>query len=80
MCWCFLRHFSCLGLARGSALAGDTAIAREAFQVFFALWKKISAWRAFDSWQGGAGATDHDAASTIMMEVVPWPNVDATGC
>jgi len=31
------------GLARGSALAGDTAKARKAFQDFFALWKKVDA-------------------------------------
>ena len=31
---------SCLGMARGSALAGDTAKARKAFEDFFALWKE----------------------------------------
>jgi len=30
---------SYLGLARGSALAGDTAKAKKAFQDFFELWK-----------------------------------------
>ncbi len=30
---------SYLGMARGSALAGDTANARKAFQDFFELWK-----------------------------------------
>ena len=37
--WGLYYSISYLGLARGSALAGDTANARKAFQDFFALWK-----------------------------------------
>jgi tetratricopeptide (TPR) repeat protein/predicted Ser/Thr protein kinase len=37
--WGLYYSISYLGLARGSALAGDTANARRAFQDFFALWK-----------------------------------------
>ena len=37
--WGLYYSISYLGLARGSALAGDTAKARKAFQDFFALWK-----------------------------------------
>jgi serine/threonine protein kinase len=37
--WGLYYSLSYLGLARGSALAGDTAKARKAFQDFFALWK-----------------------------------------
>jgi len=34
-----LYPLSYVGLARGSALAGDTAKARRAYEDFFALWK-----------------------------------------
>ena len=37
--WGLYYSISCLGLARGSEIAGDTAKARRAFQDFFALWK-----------------------------------------
>jgi tetratricopeptide (TPR) repeat protein len=37
--WGLYYAISYLGLARGSALAGDTAKARKAFQEFFTLWK-----------------------------------------
>ena len=37
--WGLYYSLSYLGLARGSALAGDTSKARKAFQDFFALWK-----------------------------------------
>ena len=37
--WGQYYSLSYLGMARGSALAGDTAKARKAFQDFFALWK-----------------------------------------
>src|ERR1019366_4944030 len=37
--WGQFYSLSYLGMARGSALAGDTAKARKAFQEFFALWK-----------------------------------------
>jgi len=37
--WGLYYSISYLGLARSSALAGDTAKARKAFQDFFALWK-----------------------------------------
>ena len=37
--WGLYYSISYLGLARASALAGDTAKARKAFQDFFALWK-----------------------------------------
>jgi tetratricopeptide (TPR) repeat protein/predicted Ser/Thr protein kinase len=37
--WGLYYSISYLGLARGSALAGDTAKARKTFQDFFALWK-----------------------------------------
>jgi eukaryotic-like serine/threonine-protein kinase len=37
--WGLYYSISYLGLARGSALAGETAKARNAFQDFFALWK-----------------------------------------
>ncbi len=37
--WGLYYSISYLGLARGSALAGDAANARKAFQDFFALWK-----------------------------------------
>jgi len=37
--WGLYYSLSYLGMARGSALAGDTAKARKAFQDFFALWK-----------------------------------------
>jgi tetratricopeptide (TPR) repeat protein len=37
--WGLYYSISYLGLARGSALAGDAANARRAFQDFFALWK-----------------------------------------
>ena len=37
--WGLHYSISCLGLARASVLAGDTAKARKAFQDFFALWK-----------------------------------------
>ena len=37
--WGLYYSTAYLGLARGSALAGDTANARRAFQDFFALWK-----------------------------------------
>ena len=37
--WGLYYSISYLGLARGSALAGDVANARRAFQDFFALWK-----------------------------------------
>ena len=37
--WGLFYSLSYLGLARGSALAGDTAKARKAFQDFFELWK-----------------------------------------
>jgi hypothetical protein len=37
--WGQYYALSCLGMARGFALAGDTAKARKAFQDFFALWK-----------------------------------------
>jgi tetratricopeptide (TPR) repeat protein len=37
--WGLNYSISYLGLARGSALAGDTPNARKAFQDFFALWK-----------------------------------------
>ncbi len=37
--WGLYYSISHLGLARGSALAGDTAKAKKAFQVFFELWK-----------------------------------------
>jgi eukaryotic-like serine/threonine-protein kinase len=37
--WGQLYSLSYLGLARASALAGDTAKAKKAFQDFFALWK-----------------------------------------
>ena len=37
--WGQFYSLSYLGLARGSALAGDTAKARKAFQDFFELWK-----------------------------------------
>jgi tetratricopeptide (TPR) repeat protein len=37
--WGLYYSLSYLGLARGSALAGDTAKARKAFQDFFTLWK-----------------------------------------
>ena len=41
--WGLYYSISYLGLARGSALAGDTANARIAFQDFFALWKEADA-------------------------------------
>ena len=41
--WGLYYSISYLGLARGSALAGDTAKARKAFQDFFALWKESDA-------------------------------------
>ncbi|MDQ6701469.1 MAG: hypothetical protein M3Z36_14915, partial [Acidobacteriota bacterium] len=41
--WGLYYSISYLGLARGSALAGDTAKARIAFQDFFALWKAADA-------------------------------------
>ena len=41
--WGLYYSISYLGLARGSALAGDTAKARIAFQDFFALWKEADA-------------------------------------
>ena len=37
--WGQFYSLSYLGMARGSALAGDTAKARKAFQDFFELWK-----------------------------------------
>jgi hypothetical protein len=37
--WGQFYSLSYLGMARGSALAGDTANARKAFQDFFELWK-----------------------------------------
>ncbi len=37
--WGLCYSLSYLGRARASALAGDTAKARKAFQAFFALWK-----------------------------------------
>jgi tetratricopeptide (TPR) repeat protein len=37
--WAQFYSLSYLGMARGSALAGDTAKARKAFQDFFELWK-----------------------------------------
>ena len=37
--WGQYYSLSYLGMARGSALAGDSAKARKAFQVFFELWK-----------------------------------------
>jgi hypothetical protein len=37
--WGQFYSLSHLGLARGSALAGDTAKAKKAFQDFFELWK-----------------------------------------
>jgi tetratricopeptide (TPR) repeat protein len=37
--WGLYYSISYVGLARGSALAGDTAQAKKAFQDFFALWK-----------------------------------------
>jgi hypothetical protein len=41
--WGLYYSISYLGLARGSALSGDTAKARKAFQDFFALWKEADA-------------------------------------
>ena len=41
--WAQFYSLSYLGLARGSALAGDTAKARKAFQNFFELWKDADA-------------------------------------
>ena len=41
--WGLYYSISYLGLARGSALAGDTAKATQAFQDFFALWKEADA-------------------------------------
>jgi eukaryotic-like serine/threonine-protein kinase len=41
--WGLYYSISYLGLARGSALEGDTAKARKAFQDFFALWKDADA-------------------------------------
>ncbi|HEV2202841.1 MAG TPA: protein kinase [Bryobacteraceae bacterium] len=41
--WGQFYSLSYLGLARGSALAGDTAKARKAFQDFFTLWKEADA-------------------------------------
>ena len=41
--WGLYYSISYLGLARGSALAGDQAKARIAFQDFFALWKEADA-------------------------------------
>lgn len=41
--WGLYYAISYLGLARGSALAGDTAKSRKAFQDFFALWKEADA-------------------------------------
>ena len=37
--WGQFYSLSYLGMARGSALAGDTAKAKKAFQDFFELWK-----------------------------------------
>ena len=37
--WGQFYSLSYVGMARGSALAGDTAKARKAFQGFFELWK-----------------------------------------
>jgi hypothetical protein len=37
--WGQFNSLSYVGMARGSALAGDTARARKAFQYFFELWK-----------------------------------------
>ena len=37
--WGLYSSISYLGLARGSALGGDSATARKAFEDFFALWK-----------------------------------------
>jgi tetratricopeptide (TPR) repeat protein len=41
--WGLYYSISYVGLARGSALAGDTAKARKAYQDFFALWKEADA-------------------------------------
>ncbi|HEY1756104.1 MAG TPA: serine/threonine-protein kinase [Bryobacteraceae bacterium] len=41
--WGLYYSISYLGLARGSALAGDSAKARKAYQDFFALWKDADA-------------------------------------
>ena len=41
--WGLYYSISYLGLARGSALAGDTAKARKAWEDFFALWKDADA-------------------------------------